>query len=192
MLTGEPLGFGLGAEPDEELVQARKDKYIWLVEMDGKSELVMAVAGRIPATAKRVKLDPCGVIGPDPDFSMFSLKGRLAACQPPFKYDFDGSVTGARVYYREKQPAGELPPCDAIPEGASLSQTNPKMNKKTNVMGLPSWKLDLPLEIMLEMHPRFQREPSGAAASSSADADEEAPVKRARLVISPEPSSDEE
>ena len=105
----------------------------------------MVVDGKVPANPAK-KSDPNGFIGPDPDFLSFNIKNRLRDCVPPFKFDFDGSVTGAKCYYREKQEeADDMPAFDPIPAGAEIALTRPRPNKQTGEVGIGSYKLNLPV-----------------------------------------------
>lgn len=149
VLAGNTVAFAAASEPDAALEEARRDKYVWLAEVPDKHNLTMVLEARVPANPAK-RSDPNGFIGPDPNFSVFALKNRLRDCKPPFLFDFDGSVTGAKCYYREKQPATELPSIDKIPDGAEIAFTKAKKNKETGEEGVPSYKLNLPVS----MHPK--------------------------------------
>ena len=151
VLAGNVAAMNAVSEPDQLLIQARRDQYLWLAEVPDHPELTMVVEAKVPANPAK-KSDPNGFIGPDSTFSSFSLKNRLRDCAPPFKFDFDGSVTGAKCYYREKQePANDMPGFDPIPAGAEIALTCPRANKQTGEVPVGSYKLNLPVT----MHPKY-------------------------------------
>ena len=151
VLAGNVSAMDAVSEPDQLLNQARRDQYLWLAEVPDHPELTMVVDGKVPANPAK-KSDPNGFIGPDPDFLSFNIKNRLRDCVPPFKFDFDGSVTGAKCYYREKQEeADDMPAFDPIPAGAEIALTRPRPNKQTGEVGIGSYKLNLPVT----MHPKY-------------------------------------
>ena len=152
VLAGNVSAMDAVSEPDQLLDQARRDKYVWLAEVPGHQELTMVVEAKVPFDPANRK-GPSGFIGPSSDFSTFSLKNRLRDCVPPFKFDYDGSITGAKCYYREKQEdeAGDMPIFDPIPDGAEIALTCPRPNKQTREVGVASYKLNLPVT----MHPKY-------------------------------------
>ena len=160
-------------EPEDAMQKARADNYFWLLEVPNHPEITMLVPGKVPydPTAKRKKGEPIthGFIGPDRDFDAFNFGTRLKQCKPGFKYDFDGTVTGAKCYYRPKQPTEDdgPPTFDKIPPGAELAFTKPKKEG-----GIPSYKLDLPKI----MHPNFMSKIIAGLAHSTDDEEENAPI----------------
>ena len=168
-------------EPEEAMQKGRTDKYFWLLEVPDHPDLTMLVQGKVPfdpAARRR----PHGFIGSDAKFDAFNFGTRLKLCKPGFKYDFDGSVTGAKCYYRPKQPAGEdgVNLYDEVPDCAKISFTKPKVEG-----GVPSYKLDLPVI----MHPKFM---ARVIAGDLSEDEENAPIAKRPAVLQDDDTSDEE
>jgi hypothetical protein len=185
---------------DAQIAEARRKQQLFFIEVEGQPDKIMMLEAKIPYDRKRARDYEHGYLNGD-FCGLFMLQPKMA--EPPFLFDFDGSVTGGKAYYRAKvepQQEGDLPACDPLPEGAVLTKTKPSGKKDDqgfhkNAGG--AWKIELP-HSMAKQRLRPPPEPDTDEEAEAAEKAAASPAgpshagkKRAR-VVAPEPDSDEE